>query len=118
MMKPVHSRQLEANPRSGTTMSILISLVINLEFPPTLPGNRWNSMKRATQSAMGSRMKECQVLAGQNGWGEHKGVLAHEALQSSYLVGRVRTKALGFVEPCCLRGGFVTIAVESKPVSS
>ena len=56
--------------------------------------------------------------SGQNGWGEHKGVLAHEALQSSYRVGRVRTKALGFVEPCCLRGGFVTIAVENKPVSS
>ena len=48
---------------------------------------------------------------GQNSWGEHKGVLAHEALQSSYRVGRVRTKALGFVEPCCLRGGFVTIIV-------
>ena len=58
------------------------------------------------------------VLSGQNGWGEHKGVLAHEALQSSYRVGRVRTKALGFVEPCCLPGGFVTIAVENKPVSS
>ena len=56
--------------------------------------------------------------SGQNGWGEHKGVLAHEALQSSYRVGRVRTKALGFVEPCFLRGGFVTIAVENKPVSS
>ena len=65
-----------------------------------------------------NKFKIIESLSGQNGWGEHKGVLAHEALQSSYRVGRVRTKALGFVEPCCLRGGFVTIAVENKPVSS
>ena len=55
MMKPVQSRQRYEKSKFTTTMSIFLNLF-------GIPCNRCSSMKRATLSAMGSRMKECSLL--------------------------------------------------------